>query len=93
MQPNLNINISVSFLQICNSNISKSKLAFLLSNEIYLSEIVSIVLKLLRLKPEYFFGGHPVVKYIYIATVYTKCKQSTLFVTYEIRYARCFETP
>ena len=36
-------------------NISKTKLAFLLSNKIYLSEIASIALKLLRLKPEYTF--------------------------------------
>ncbi len=59
MQPNLNFNISVSFLQIYNCNISKPK-AFLLSNKIYLSEIASIALKLLRLKPEYLFLGHPV---------------------------------
>ena len=61
MLPNLNINISVNFLSIYNCNISKSKLAFPLSNKIYLSVIASIVLKLLRLKPEYFFLGHPVV--------------------------------
>ncbi len=43
-----------------NCNISKSKLAFPLSNKIYLSVIASTALKLLRLKPEYFFLGHPV---------------------------------
>ena len=60
MRPNLNINISVSFLQMHNCNISKSKLAFPLSNKIYLSVIASTALKLLRLKQEYFFLGHPV---------------------------------
>ena len=38
------------------SNISKSKLAFLLFNENYSSLIASLALMLLRIKPEYFFG-------------------------------------
>ena len=55
-----------------NCNISKSKLAFPLSNTIYLSVIASIVLKLLRLKPEYFFGGHPVDNNLVILTQMSK---------------------
>ena len=39
---------------------AKSKLAFPLSNKIYLSVIASIALKFLTLKPEYFFLKHPV---------------------------------
>ena len=37
---------------------SKSKLAFPLSNKIYLNVIASLASELLRIKP-YFFGGTP----------------------------------
>ncbi len=58
MLSNLNIGTSVRFFikLIYNCNISKSKLVFPLTNTICLSVIASIALKLLRLKPEYFFG-------------------------------------
>ena len=57
-----------------NCNISKSKLAFPLSNKIYLSVIASTALKLLRLKPEYFFLGHPVLLLLKQA-VFASCFQ------------------
>jgi hypothetical protein len=46
--------------RLLTSYISKSKLAFPLVNESYLILIVLLALKLLRIKPEYFFLGHPV---------------------------------
>ena len=57
---NLNINISGNISVKYNGNISKSKLVFPLPNESYSSLIASIVWKLLWIKPEYFFLGHPV---------------------------------
>jgi hypothetical protein len=61
---NSNVSISVNNEQKLTSNTPKSKLAFPVFNEIYLSLIASLALKLLRIKPEYFFLGHPV--YIFI---------------------------
>jgi hypothetical protein len=53
---NSNVSISVNNERKLTSNISKSKLAFLVFNESYLSLIASLALKLLRIKLEYFFG-------------------------------------
>jgi hypothetical protein len=55
---NSNVSISVNNERKLTSNISKSKLAFPLFNESYSSLIASLALKLLRIKPEYFFGDN-----------------------------------
>jgi hypothetical protein len=60
---NSNVSVSVNNERKLTCNISKSKLAFPLFNESYSSLIASLALKLLwlRIKPKYFFLGHPVV--------------------------------
>ena len=67
MQPNLNSKISVTFSVKYNCNIPKSKLVFPLSNESYFGLTALVISTLSRFKQEYFFLGHPVHVWIFMA--------------------------